>query len=51
MKTIDTMNLKELLEKRKSLENEGYEEEWKNEFVRQEIKEINYLISKKKENL
>lgn len=48
MKSWEEMNLKELLKVLNDLKNEFYKEEWRNEFVRQEIKEIENMIKKLK---
>lgn len=48
MKSWEEMNLEELLKVLNDLKNESYKEEWRNEFVRQEIKEIENMIKKLK---
>lgn len=47
-KNLNEMSLDELQNEKKKLENETYEEEWQNEFTREEIKEVNEHIKNKK---
>ena len=43
----EELSLDALKLRKKELQNEAYEDEWKNEFTRQEVKEINILIREK----
>lgn len=50
MKTWEDMSIEELEQEKSRLENETYEHQWQYEFTKQEIKEIDRLISQKKKD-
>jgi hypothetical protein len=51
MKTIEQMSITELRNEIYDLQQEEHEHNWQDEFTRQEIKEINYIINNKLSNM